>query len=353
MAFETWTDISTFVLDQVFGYQSTNKFRGNGKYLKEIVDVLRPGTTRRPKFMWAQTIDYDGGSGTNFTIGETVTGGTSAATGVILYDDRSGTTGTLFVTQVDEDPTPFTDDEGLTESGGSGTTAVVNGTLGTDGIVLRGVGIYDLAGLGMLYGWINGYKFTNLAASDWSYLYIDYSTVGSPAITNANLIDSTTEPQLTLSSSWQNGSDRCIFAVLTDGSSNILEFYQEDNYVKYVKNIIDRAYAVLTTSWVTQSITMPKFTTQARLHTYNYGQTDNITFPTVNPPVTGAHWRPKGATDSTGSMFYGSGGNSENNISLKVLTNTSQQIEIIHDDAVYGPPYLQIQTEGFYLPANI
>ncbi len=64
---------------------------------------------------------YDGQT-VNWTVGETVTGGTSSATGVVEIDDDAGTTGTLTLSS----PTgTFQDDEAIT--GSSTGVAVANG----------------------------------------------------------------------------------------------------------------------------------------------------------------------------------------------------------------------------------
>lgn len=68
-------------------------------------------------------LDYDGQT-VNFTIGETVTGGTSGATGVVQIDTDAGATGTLVLSSVTG---TFQDDEALT--GSSTGVAVVDGVL--------------------------------------------------------------------------------------------------------------------------------------------------------------------------------------------------------------------------------
>jgi hypothetical protein len=65
---------------------------------------------------------YDAQSG-NFTVGLTVTGGTSGATGVIVNDADAGTTGALTLRDVSGD---FQNNETITDSGSG--SATVNGT---------------------------------------------------------------------------------------------------------------------------------------------------------------------------------------------------------------------------------
>lgn len=65
------------------------------------------------------TLPYDGQSG-NFTVGLTITGGTSAATGVIIADVDAGATGTLTLSNIKG---LFVDNETITDTG-TGSAAV-------------------------------------------------------------------------------------------------------------------------------------------------------------------------------------------------------------------------------------
>ncbi len=68
-------------------------------------------------------LDYDNQSGGEFTVGNTITGGTSGATAKIVADDPSGTAGTLTLTDITAN---FEDDEQITEGS---VTADVDGLL--------------------------------------------------------------------------------------------------------------------------------------------------------------------------------------------------------------------------------
>jgi len=85
---------------------------------------------------------------------------------------------------------------------------------------------------------------SDLTASAWHYLYIDDSavvTLGARLLTVAELLNSTTAPTWTVAKhGWYNGSDRCIGAFLTDGSSNLLAFYHDGGrMVMYDTEIAD------------------------------------------------------------------------------------------------------------------
>src|SRR5690606_20708374 len=80
----------------------------------------------------SMTLAYDGQSA-SFTIGETITGGTSGATAVVLQDSDSGTSGTLTLGSIDG---TFQDNESLT--GSTSGVAIANGTLAFTYTVITG-----------------------------------------------------------------------------------------------------------------------------------------------------------------------------------------------------------------------
>lgn len=63
----------------------------------------------------------------NFAINETTTGSTSTASGKNAYITNYGDFGTLIMTDIDQDPNSFEDNELLTDTGGG--NAIANGTL--------------------------------------------------------------------------------------------------------------------------------------------------------------------------------------------------------------------------------
>ncbi|NOZ68019.1 MAG: hypothetical protein GXP46_01920 [Deferribacteres bacterium] len=73
-----------------------------------------------------QELAYDGQSA-DFVVGETVTGSASGATGVIVYDDDQGTSGTLILQNVQG---TFVDNETITSTSGSATANIPSGTVG-------------------------------------------------------------------------------------------------------------------------------------------------------------------------------------------------------------------------------
>ena len=85
-----------------------------------VVKVSRPGST----------LAYDGQTA-NFTAGQTLTGGTSGATALIVADSDSGTTGTLTLHDI---VGTFENNETITD--GAGGSATANGTLSPQNAVI-------------------------------------------------------------------------------------------------------------------------------------------------------------------------------------------------------------------------
>lgn len=188
------------------------------------------------------------------------------------------------------------------------------------------------------------YQFSNLAASDWSYLYLDDSaivTAGTNVITASELIDSTAEPTWSdAKHGWYNGNDRCIFAVLTDSSSNILSFFHEGNIVFFDTEIVDLNDADIDLVWTDVSLTLPKFSTIA-----------NIYFKVGGAPATTiAKWRTNG---STGSHEAGLDAITDVK-SVKhqiVITDANQIIEVVHD--VSDTSILKIATQAWHFSTGM
>lgn len=105
----------------------------NGKYVLEWKDKIHVwGNTTYPHTLYEssivkKTLAYDGQTA-NFTIGKTLTGGTSGATGIIVADDDQGTTGTLTLEGVTG---TFQNNETITDNASTPGSATANGTLTT------------------------------------------------------------------------------------------------------------------------------------------------------------------------------------------------------------------------------
>ena len=189
------------------------------------------------------------------------------------------------------------------------------------------------------------YQFQNLANSDWSYLYLDDSaivTLGSKLITASELIDSTTEPTWSdTKHGWYNGEDRCIFAVLTDGSGNILEFFHDGDMVVFEDDIQDFGWTEADT-FVDVTLSIPKFTQKAM-----------VTFAVIYVDAnTTLRWRVDGAS---GSGYHyvceiANGEDQDYNAS-NVITSTSQIIEISF--GIDTGNQASVRTNGWYFPDTV
>lgn len=93
--------------------------------------TIKPSTEKFSINQIAQTLDYDAQTA-NFTIGQTLTGGTSSATGLIVNDTDAGATGTLELADITG---TFQDDEPITDA--------LTGAAVANGVTARAVGQDD------------------------------------------------------------------------------------------------------------------------------------------------------------------------------------------------------------------
>ena len=190
------------------------------------------------------------------------------------------------------------------------------------------------------------FQFQNLAASDWSYLYIDDSavvTLGSNLLTTSELIDYTNEPTWSQAKhGWYNGEDKCIFAVRTDGSSNILQFWHDGgDFVLYDADFGDLTNGTSAT-YTDVTLTMPKFSTKAYITTDTYYVNNN----------TQVYIRPNGSSGSS-PIFVGevASGSTMNINNVMCITDTSQKIEYKHNASTSNT--FSIFTNGWYFPDTV
>jgi hypothetical protein len=107
---------------------------------------------------------YDGQSG-NFTVGDTVTGGSSGATGTILIDRDAGTSGVLILSDVSG---TFTDNEALADEHTG--AALANGTQTAAGAAITGV---DTDKLSHVWAYRNRLFFIEGGTLKAHYLSVD------------------------------------------------------------------------------------------------------------------------------------------------------------------------------------
>jgi len=186
----------------------------------------------------------------------------------------------------------------------------------------------------------------DLGADEWHYIYIDDSAV----VTNDDseldatcFLNDTTAPQYTQAKhGWYNGSDRCIFAVLTNDSNEIKEFIYEDRLVLFADQVSDRAVADLDDTFTTCQLTIPGFATRAMV-TFLFRYVDgNSDF----------YWRTNGQTGSTGHLV---GQNTSTEVNMvqtqTVITDATQYIQI--KNSASNGNTVGVLTDGWYLPVGM
>lgn len=194
------------------------------------------------------------------------------------------------------------------------------------------------------------YTFSSLGTSDWSYLYLDDSaivTADTNVISASELTDSITEPAWSAAKrGWYNGEDRCIFAVFTDGSDDIIGFYHDGDLVLYDYQLTVTSGDDVDIAWadITAALTMPSFARRARIFAlFNNIVTDGIQ----------AKWRTNGDAGSGHELCHAGtaasladGGNSTD-----VITDSGQLIEL--SSSADGNDQLSVYINGWYFPIGM
>lgn len=179
---------------------------------------------------------------------------------------------------------------------------------------------------------------TDLGPSDWFYLYLDHSTIGADTVLVASdFIALTTEPTWSNTNhGWYNGDDRCIFAVRTDGSSNILGFVHDGELVQFDDGILVSNNVDPDTTPTDSIQIIPKFTQQAQVTIRaTYGDT-----------VTNLYWRRNGTSGAGHQISLPSADSTKNYNTLTVITDDSGIIELWYANS--GTNTFHVWTNGWY-----
>jgi len=185
----------------------------------------------------------------------------------------------------------------------------------------------------------------DLGASEWHYIYLDDSAIvtqGSPELDADCFLNDTTAPTWSdAKHGWYNGSDRCIFAVLTDADSDILEFYHDDNLVIFADRINNQD-GDLDTTWTDVALSAPAFVRKV-LTTFVSRYIDGTAV---------LYWRTNGQSGTTGHIINVSDAANEYNYnSIPVITDSSQKIEIKHSQSNGNTS--TVDTNGWYFPVGM
>lgn len=183
------------------------------------------------------------------------------------------------------------------------------------------------------------------AINTWYYLYLDYSAItGGTEITNVELIWSTSTPTWNGTyRQWLNGDDRCIFAVRTDGSSNILEFFHVDDLIQFADEIVVESDTLLTTTFAdATAFTMPDFARMALAWArWSYSDVS-----------TSLHWRTNGQAGTAGHTLCHVGSSVTSTVAVfSPVTDSGHIIEF--KEALSAANTYYLNQSGWYLPTGM
>lgn len=195
----------------------------------------------------------------------------------------------------------------------------------------------------------------DLLANEWNYIYLDNSAIvtnDDPLLVASCFLNTTIAPSWDpIRKGWYytvddggpaEQADRCIFAILTDGSANILEFFHADDIVLFADYILDFSSSSIGATWTDAVISAPTFATKVQL-TFTGFRTDD-----------GADlwWRVNGQSGSLGHLiFQVTSGSTYGANTLPVITDLNQTIEVKYVQNVTNEA--KIWTDGWYMPRGM
>jgi len=219
--------------------------------------------------------------------------------------------------------------------------------------VLLNGGAYNLMGTtNRLVKWESqiNFAFAGLGNNETRYVYLDDSNIS--AAPSAGTVTITTSGDFihdTQAPTWSdekqgyyNSLDRCIFAVRTGGSANILEFFHDGDLLTLADAITVQTGGGLTDGFVdATAFTMPTFVNRVPatfLHTYA-DATGTVT------------WRTNGQTGSTGHQVTSVAAGGTLSTNTTVVTPDSSGLIEVKETA--NSNTLDIYQHGWYLPEGM
>jgi len=216
-----------------------------------------------------------------------------------------------------------------------------------------GPGAYFLYGKGWCY-WVSNITFNlgsggsnsnsdDLTASEWHYIAIDRSSVSSAGILTASNFINRKASNVTPAHNgnrggwYQDTDDRTIFGVLTNGSSQVLEFWHDGGeYVGWATAIVELSGGSSTSfTDINLSSSVPKFSTRVMLTLYGYH----------SGGYEISHYLRKNG--SSGSIFHQTTYSKSGGV-VVIHTDTSQRIEY-----KVGTGQGSYRTMGWFLPCGM
>lgn len=313
-----------------------------------LLDGFSGRTPQRARFEWARSLDFTSGGTYEVVAGNTITGDISAKTATVLHVElTSGTwagadaAGTLYV----NDQSGAFQSETLSV-GANSDVATIGADSSINAVVIHAGAYRHIGTANQVVYWEStiGFEFANLGTSDWSYLYLDDSaivTAGTALVSASEMVDAVTEPSFSeVKRGWYNGEDRCIFAVLTDGSDNILEFHHLGDIVKFGDSIKIADDVDLDTTWTDYTHIIPIFS-RAAIAFIHYACAANI---------SQIHARPNGSTTG-GTMVARARGGYDGTSEHIAFTDAAGIAEYLN--SISDASYIQLFTNGFLIPGSV
>jgi len=185
----------------------------------------------------------------------------------------------------------------------------------------------------------------DLTASEWHYIAIDYSTVSAAGtLTASNFINRraanvTPDYSGTKGGVYQDTDDRTIFGVLTNGSSQLLEFFHDGGEQVNPADHIQEHSGEWPDSWTDLTVSAPAFCTKVLLNAYGGGSGGSSYL----------YFRVNGQTGTTGIQVIRTGSTMENTV--PVFTDSSQIVE--YKEAADSSATGSIYMNGWFFPAGM
>lgn len=206
-------------------------------------------------------------------------------------------------------------------------------------------GAYELNGKHVWWDSQLTKQLVGAAADTWYYLYLDDSEIaGSGLIDTTKFIFSDTAPAKSHAKHGQyNGNDKCVFAVLTDGAGNIVEFFQNGNYVGYATGIYDQASTPLDADFSDEiTLTVPSFVRRAEFH-FRWDYIDGS---------SSLWWRTEGQASAGGHRVASVAGDTGyDSNTVPVTCSSNLKIDVKEDAGTNNT--ITGYTEGWYLPDDV
>ena len=216
--------------------------------------------------------------------------------------------------------------------------------------VYIGAGYYSVAGKIALWTSRLTKQLTGAAASTWYYLYLDESGITSlTAVTATELLFSTTAPTYSQTyRGWYNSLDRCIFAVRTNASSQIIEFYSSGDSVFFADAIacdiggLGTGFVDVDTTWLDATLIAPGFCRQVIVTLGMFRDGSNAE----------GYWRVNGQTGTVGHVYAKtSEASAYSYLQALVITDSSQKIEMVHSSS--NSCKSSVDTDGWSFPVGM